>query len=1207
MNYSDLRELIEQKTIKLLEIEKWDEILQIFQKCPEQIYFFKLILEEKLKSSKALDEFPVVKIIYENNSQDDPSAPLVYYKFTNIFNLIFEVLNYKSDFFSQEFREQLCKILYPKITDFLENKRYRISSIDKFIKNLYAEIQQYYHKDIVNHLFLLKYLNKEKPEDLIEFFPEIISKRLYQLGYELIIKFNELIKQYDSETKEILANIIIYEKQYYSLKELLEEENKELIDIMEINRERLKKEFYMKFINFTKKTLDLESFERNPEDTFRYTIDLYSEEELEEIIIKIIELKITHSHYGERTKNNWVHLLLLDIAWAKQSHLFKDYLDDLAQLGHLQVVQTYFRHFPEKIKKFQDFIFDYLDSFTLDLLRLHFEAFEIKNPIKIFKRLLFKNIPADNLALIFFSQLPELINSFKDVIKEYINIILKEDKSNRGLYYKLDGLLKIYYRAYPEYTHKPDSNINLMEIVYSYVISKNLFKKEDCFIYNLRLAKNFNQLDNQLQDDLISQLVETKNLSSIEYLLNFGYIHLKRYIDLILTFDPKHELQSEHFIKVLEIILRENGNNKKIQELVKNRIKDQVLCNKKAEIYSFLGEFNLSKQVIKQVLNKEANIPYAINSYIDYKLVKIEFSINNASQIDISQNLDELNDIEYDFEKFNRNQSLLQNFKFKFNSYKARINFYDGFTYLEDKIYQRSKSAFQDASKIYYELRKAKIKPDTKKIFDVFWKVSHFFSLNLIDISNFSNSEELNSFIKKKLIDPLLEQHHINLQMKRFLENVSLLKFNSDMKISSQLACEIPTKFCPIPPRILKRRLLDNNRKTIIEWNEGNKKVHTQEPILLMGTWQVFYFILEFEEKGKVFDFNPSYTAISGIHFRFEDVKKQAGINCYKFLIRSPLSFMGEQSIKILFTENNICGFTLSQSFTIIHYDIQSLEDQIIDEITLKIRKYKGDIYKPLKFKLFLKQFKDSEIRFSFLKNILLRVKDYYYTFNNMTQAIVKEIEHLPFNEKDELIFVVLNQLSTKSPIFWEYFTNHYLNLTSHKIEIKKSNKIPKYLSKYTKQNRLFLIFLDDVIGTGEQFLKFYKNDFENQYKKFTIQDDNRFKFYLVAGIGSEQSIDKISKKTLIPECHIRYSRVIRPYERAFNPDNWDNIDDLIKVKEYLKQIHPIRWGGYRKNITEEGLEYLVVLEWNTPNNTLGCLYKKNNKWRNPLFPRTKG
>ena len=1203
MNYSDLRKLIDKKTIKLIENENWDEILRILQICPEQIYFFKLILEEKFKVSKELNEFPVEKIVYEDNSQDNPNAPFVYYKFIKIFNLIFELLNYKRDFLSKEFKYQLCEILYPKITEFLNDKRRRISSIEKFINNLYVEIYQNYYDDFINHLFLLEYLNKEKPEDIVELFPKIVSKGLYRLGYELIIKFNELIKQYDSETRQILENIILYEKQYYSLRELLEEENKELIEIMEDNRKKLKQEFYKKSINYSREILDSESFKRNPEDIFRYTFDLYSEQELTNLIKKIIELKITDPHYGNRTENSWVYLLLHDIAWAKKSYLFDDFLGDLARLGHLQVVQTYFRQFPEKINKYQEFIFDYLDFFVLDLLKWHFDDFEFKDPINIFKKLLFKDLSAEALISIFFNKRPGLINQFKEIIKEYINFMLKEGSIERGLFYKLDGLLKIYYRAYIEYNHNPCSDVRLLEKVYTFFFSKSIFK-EDSFIYNFTLAKYFNQLEKLLQKDIINQLIESKALSSIEFLLTFGYQHLNNYLDDIIAFEPKHDLQSEHFIKILEIILRQSGHNEEIREKISSRIREQVLCPKKAEIYSFLGEFKCSKQVLEQILKNEINLSYLINSYIDYQLVRIELSIINSSQFDLSESIEELIEIENDFNRFNHIQSLLQNFKFKFNNLKARISLYDGFSNLQDKLYQKSKISFQKSSEIYNQLKRTKIKPDNKVIFYVLWKISEFFFSNIAEISEIEDSDELNTIIQKRLINPLLDQQKLTIQIKRLLENIAVLKFDSDLKLSHQLTCEIPTKFCPIPPKILKKCLLDSDYKIIIEWDKGNEKIQTNEPILLTISWQQYHFLLDFEEKSKSFDFDFSFKTKTNVDIRCEDIKKQAGRICFELWIKST-PFIGEQNIKLEFTEKNICGYTIAFTSVIRHYDNQLLENQIIDEINFKIKKYKDKVYKPFHFRLFLEQFVDPEIRFSFLKNILLRVKDYYYTLQDMTNSIVNIIKNLPIRGTDELIFVVLNELYTKSPIFWNYFTKHYINFTSKKIESKKSNKIPEYLSKYTKENRVFLIFIDDVIGSGRQFIKFYKNDFHNQYIKWNIQKNKKFKFYLVAGIGSDQSIDFISNNSIFSESHIRYSRIIRENERAFNKENWDNQVQRKKLKEYLKKIHPLRWGGYTKNITEKGMEYLVVLEWNTPNNTIGCLYKKNENWK-PLFPRTK-
>ena len=42
---------------------------------------------------------------------------------------------------------------------------------------------------------------------------------------------------------------------------------------------------------------------------------------------------------------------------------------------------------------------------------------------------------------------------------------------------------------------------------------------------------------------------------------------------------------------------------------------------------------------------------------------------------------------------------------------------------------------------------------------------------------------------------------------------------------------------------------------------------------------------------------------------------------------------------------------------------------------------------------------------------------------------------------------------------------------------------------------------------------------------------------------------------------------------------------------------NPLEWNGYRNS------QCLVILEWNTPDNTIGCLRKNTNGWR-ALFPR---
>ncbi|KKL60123.1 hypothetical protein LCGC14_2208510 [marine sediment metagenome] len=144
---------------------------------------------------------------------------------------------------------------------------------------------------------------------------------------------------------------------------------------------------------------------------------------------------------------------------------------------------------------------------------------------------------------------------------------------------------------------------------------------------------------------------------------------------------------------------------------------------------------------------------------------------------------------------------------------------------------------------------------------------------------------------------------------------------------------------------------------------------------------------------------------------------------------------------------------------------------------------------------------------------------------------------------------------------------------------------------------------MDDVIGSGRQFIKYYKNDFENKLLKYPIQENENIHFYLISGVISKEAIEYISTKSIFDIKSIKYHKIIRKKDKAFSEEDWDE-ENLSDLKNYLCEIDPINWDGWKKEPDKEkGMEYLVVLDWRTPNNTIGILW--NNKSRiKPLFPR---
>ena len=59
-----------------------------------------------------------------------------------------------------------------------------------------------------------------------------------------------------------------------------------------------------------------------------------------------------------------------------------------------------------------------------------------------------------------------------------------------------------------------------------------------------------------------------------------------------------------------------------------------------------------------------------------------------------------------------------------------------------------------------------------------------------------------------------------------------------------------------------------------------------------------------------------------------------------------------------------------------------------------------------------------------------------------------------------------------------------------------------------------------------------------------------------------------------------------------------------MELKNFLKEKDPHNWDGWKKDLeNDKGMEYLVVLDWRTPNNSIGILWNVHSEIE-PLFPR---
>jgi len=281
----------------------------------------------------------------------------------------------------------------------------------------------------------------------------------------------------------------------------------------------------------------------------------------------------------------------------------------------------------------------------------------------------------------------------------------------------------------------------------------------------------------------------------------------------------------------------------------------------------------------------------------------------------------------------------------------------------------------------------------------------------------------------------------------------------------------------------------------------------------------------------------------------------------------------------------------------------EKLENDIIEDICKKIITYQAEKITPIRIRKSLLQIPDPILKHEFLVKILSRIPEYYFTKELMYRKLKNIIEKLPFDDEDILIFAVMSETWNKSQNLWSYISERSISRCNN-TEIKKTPQLFKFLSNIKDDKKYYVLFLDDVIGSGRQFIKYYRKDVETRINKYPILDKNNIKFYLVSGIISKEAVEYISENSIFDIGSIKYDTIIKKKDKAFFDKNWENKEQLDNLKSFLMQKDPDNWDGWKRDPnTEKGMEYLVVLDWRTPNNTIGILWNKT-KWKNALFPR---
>jgi len=275
-----------------------------------------------------------------------------------------------------------------------------------------------------------------------------------------------------------------------------------------------------------------------------------------------------------------------------------------------------------------------------------------------------------------------------------------------------------------------------------------------------------------------------------------------------------------------------------------------------------------------------------------------------------------------------------------------------------------------------------------------------------------------------------------------------------------------------------------------------------------------------------------------------------------------------------------------------LKWDNPKEEDSIDDFIKSIIKKLKEEcMLKEPDIIQFFDQFPTKDLK----KGIAILLDNIYFrSLDDMAKDLIEEIKNCTDNFNN-VYLVLFENTRLKSQDFW---TNLIPKFSEYKFKVIKSKQLLDTIVKLKSDKNYYFIFLDDIIGSGEQFVKYFKEDLgKNLSKIFKVKSNkSNIKFILITGVGSVKSKERIIKEIPIIDV-IRFRKTIREEEKAFSNHLIKDKVLLEKLVNFLNEKDPKYCFG--RNNTQ----FLIVCKWNVPNNTIGCLWHKTEKWF-PLFKR---
>ncbi len=138
--------------------------------------------------------------------------------------------------------------------------------------------------------------------------------------------------------------------------------------------------------------------------------------------------------------------------------------------------------------------------------------------------------------------------------------------------------------------------------------------------------------------------------SFIEYYIKKNLDCFSQNIDVILSYQPRDESDSDNYIRPLEYIIRKKYEEDiEHVEKILNRIEELKPSKRKAELFLIVNQTEKSLKVYEELIKKSIIISYTILKSLDFYLVQIESSIKVDNLVNALEIQDFIEKIEITF------------------------------------------------------------------------------------------------------------------------------------------------------------------------------------------------------------------------------------------------------------------------------------------------------------------------------------------------------------------------------------------------------------------------------------------------------------------------------------------------------------------------------------------------------------------------------